>query len=575
MLKKIRELFGRGGQSAHPTNTKSRPSAVHHGPRVVHRPIPKSDLDQDAVKILQRLTRFDHSAYLVGGCVRDLLLDRQPKDFDIGTSATPRQIKRVFRNCRIIGRRFRLAHIYFQNGKIIEVATFRAHDGNELEAESADGKDLLIREDNEFGNPEEDAKRRDFTINALFYDLVNENILDHTDGLGDVRRKLIRTIGRPEIRFSEDPIRILRAIKFAARLGFEIEPETLEALKQTRGEIPKAAAPRILEEINRLAREGSARRAFELLRDYGVFDVILPELAEVYRDPRAWAMLAAMLDGIDGRRSEGSEVPLGVLFATLLLPAVEEQFGWNRDGKADPPRGLDVRAVVDEWLRPISLRLRLPRREQERCRQIMLLLVRMVPFHKGRRSARRSLRQRVNFPEALWILKVLGTERGGDFADAHGEWSAGAPAPRPAGKKPEARVRDADGAERDTRRRRRRRRRRSGAPGSDNGRPEPKDSPQDPKPSEKLPPPWDDSYFFAALPNAPDLPREEGDADRYGAANVGPTAPSPKPAADDPAAETEKEEGEAAPRKRRRSRRRRRGGGSRKSEDGSGGEGKP
>src|SRR6185503_17511295 len=172
------------------------------------------------VRIIKRLTRFDHTAYLVGGCVRDLLLDRQPKDFDIGTSATPRQIKRLFSNCRIIGRRFRLAHVYFQNGKIIEVATFRARDNGDAAPEPVEDEpsDLLIRDDNVFGTPEEDALRRDFTINALFYDVNAETVIDHADGVGDVLRRLVRTIGDPVVRFKEDPIRILRAIKFAARL---------------------------------------------------------------------------------------------------------------------------------------------------------------------------------------------------------------------------------------------------------------------------------------------------------------------------------------------------------------------
>ncbi|MBZ5639263.1 MAG: hypothetical protein LAO51_10990, partial [Acidobacteriia bacterium] len=190
------------------------PVPIRHGPRVVHHRIEPAELDQDAVRILQRLTRFDHAAYLVGGCVRDLLLGRRPKDFDIGTSATPRQIKRLFSNCRIIGRRFRLAHVYFQNGKIIEVATFRAYDGDEAEGGAEPGrKDLLIREDNVFGSVEEDALRRDFTINALLYDVGSCNVLDHADGLSDLRRRLVRTIGDPEVRFREDPIRILRAIK--------------------------------------------------------------------------------------------------------------------------------------------------------------------------------------------------------------------------------------------------------------------------------------------------------------------------------------------------------------------------
>ena len=290
MLKRLRKILTRRRATTSPEpaprqreNDRIRGEVppIHHGPKVVHRPIPISDIDPDAVKILRRLTRFNHTAYLVGGCVRDLLLDRHPKDFDIGTTATPRQVRRAFSNCRIIGKRFRLAHIYFQNGKIIEVATFRARDGDgDGDAPTPPGGqdgDLLIRDDNIFGTPEEDALRRDFTINALFYDVNDENVLDHADGLGDLRRRLIRTIGDPEIRFREDPIRILRAIKFAARLDFEIEPGTLEALRQTRNLIPKAAPPRILEEINRFCRGGAARKSFEALRETGVFEV--PDLS--------------------------------------------------------------------------------------------------------------------------------------------------------------------------------------------------------------------------------------------------------------------------------------------------------
>src|SRR4029077_14958216 len=309
VLKKIKALLARGSKrlryettktpplpAADPEPSPSPPSPpqVHRGPEVVHHPVALKDLDPDAVRIVKRLTRFNYPAYLVGGCVRDLLLELNPKDFDIATAATPRQVKRLFSNCRIIVRRLRLAHVSFQNGKIIEVATFRARDladgGPEVvEAEGErtaadDEDDLLIRDDNVFGTPEEDALRRDFTINALFYDVNAETVIDHADGLGDLRRRLVRTIGDPVVRFREDPIRILRAIKFAARLGFAIEDKTLAALRQTRSEIPKAAAPRILEEFNRFCRSGAGRRAFELTFETGVFDVIVPELAGTYRE---------------------------------------------------------------------------------------------------------------------------------------------------------------------------------------------------------------------------------------------------------------------------------------------------
>ena len=179
MLKRLRKILTRrrattSPDSAPPKRDSDRITGevppIHHGPKVVHRPIPVSESDPDACKTLRRLTRFNPPASMVGGCVRDLLLDRHPKDFDIGTTATPRQVRRAFSNCRIIGKRFRLAHVYFQNGKILEVATFRARDVDADDATPADGAavDLLIRDDNIFGTPEEDALRRDFTIKALF-----------------------------------------------------------------------------------------------------------------------------------------------------------------------------------------------------------------------------------------------------------------------------------------------------------------------------------------------------------------------------------------------------------------------
>src|SRR3954449_12599000 len=176
-------------------------------------------IDPDAAKVIQRLRRYDHAAYLVGGCVRDLMLGRKPKDFDVVTSATPNDIRRLFKNCRIIGRRFRLAHIFF-GPKIIETSTFRANP-REIEEEPSEsggdgeGGDLLIRRDNVFGSAEEDARRRDFTINGLFYDLEKEEVIDYVNGLADLEARLVRTIGDPETRFPEDPVRILRAIKFA------------------------------------------------------------------------------------------------------------------------------------------------------------------------------------------------------------------------------------------------------------------------------------------------------------------------------------------------------------------------
>ena len=232
----------------------------------------RAAIDPDADRVVRKLTRAGHKAYLVGGCVRDLLVARKPKDFDVATSATPNEIKATFRNCRIIGRRFRLAHVFF-GAKIIETSTFRANPRDE------DDHDLLIRRDNVFGTETEDARRRDFTINGLFYDVEREEVIDHVGGLADLDAKLIRTIGDPDIRFQEDPVRILRAIKFAARLDFGFEPATWRALLRWRGEISKCAPPRLLEEVHRLMRGGAARRSFELMVETGVLAVLSPYLA--------------------------------------------------------------------------------------------------------------------------------------------------------------------------------------------------------------------------------------------------------------------------------------------------------
>ncbi len=581
VLKKIKALLVRGSNRLrHETKTPppppvsepraTAPPAVHRGPEVVHHPVALQDLDPDAVRIVRRLTRFDYAAYLVGGCVRDLLLELSPKDFDIATSATPRQVKRLFSNCRIIGRRFRLAHVYFQNGKIIEVATFRAKDGADAAdvdgpvSPADDGEDLLIRDDNVFGTPEEDALRRDFTINALFYDVNAETVIDHADGMGDLRRRLVRTIGDPVVRFREDPIRILRAIKFAARLEFAIEPKTLAALKQTRAEIPKAASPRILEEFNRFCRGGAGKRSFELAFDTGVFEIILPELAGLYADDGLERkILLKLLSALDGRRKDGREVYPGDIFSALLFAAVAPRLGIALGPGAVARRdGRDGRSVVDEALRPIALRLRVARRDQEHVRQTLTSLQRMIPVRPMRRGAKAALMRRPAFPDAMEILDALAPLLGGEFANARAAWgeTIAAHADGAAREAHDARqVRSIDtiteGAPTGEGRGGKRRRGRRGGRGRRKDRPaappgeatappaiSPPSSPTPvpapvPKSSSaarraaKLPPVWDDNYFFAALPSVPTQGGDDHDSSRY---DVGVVPVTPPVEADEP-----------------------------------------
>src|SRR5256886_3216353 len=245
-------------------------------PRIVPRaehPISRRDIDPDALKVLYRLRQFDHVAYLVGGSVRDLLLGRRPKDFDIGTSAHPYQVKNLFRNCWIIGRRFRRAHVKFGQ-KVIEVATFRRQvaPGEEVVQDGVPAPDPttpegehLIHRDNTFGTPEEDAFRRDFTINALFYDIASFSVIDYVGGLDDLRARIVRSIGDPDVRLREDPVRMLRAIALAARLDFTIEPTLVDAIRTHRPGIPQASPPRLLEEYYKILRAGSSEPAFSAL----------------------------------------------------------------------------------------------------------------------------------------------------------------------------------------------------------------------------------------------------------------------------------------------------------------------
>jgi poly(A) polymerase len=229
-------------------------------------------IDPDAAKVVRRLVRHGYEAYLVGGCVRDSLLGRSPKDFDVATSAQPDDVQRLFRNCRIIGRRFRLAHVFFSGGKVIETATFRRNPTSEEKT----GDQLLIRRDNFFGRADEDAVRRDFTINALFYDLEAKQVIDWCGGVEDLQRRSVRTIGDPIVRFLEDPVRMLRAIKFSSRLNLGMTPNVYHAIVQCRGALAMAARPRLFEEVMRLLREGASQTCIWLAWETGVLDVLLP-----------------------------------------------------------------------------------------------------------------------------------------------------------------------------------------------------------------------------------------------------------------------------------------------------------
>jgi poly(A) polymerase len=385
--------------------------------------IAPDQIDSDAAKVIQRLRRYDHLAYLVGGCVRDLLLGRKPKDFDVVTSATPQEIKRLFRNCRIIGRRFRLAHIFF-GPKIIETSTFRQNP-REAEEELDDGGteaesgDLLIRRDNVFGTPEEDARRRDFTINGLFYDLESGQVIDHVTGLDDLKTRVVRTIGDPDIRFREDPVRILRAVKFAARCDLTIEPETYRRMMEHRQEITKCAQARVSEEFYRLLRGGAARRSMELLRETELLEILTPELArslsqttgddqEMRSRARLWAYLGALDRQVERRPIPPSNA---LLLAALTLPALRDALDPDSTGVRDTGQ------LVARALQPTVERLKASRRDAELTRQILLALRYVLPSQRPNRRRPR-LAGREFLDDTLRLAELVSDAEAADAAIA-------------------------------------------------------------------------------------------------------------------------------------------------------------
>ncbi|MBI5537808.1 MAG: polynucleotide adenylyltransferase PcnB [Deltaproteobacteria bacterium] len=339
--------------------------------------VDEARIDPDALKVVRRLVRHGFESYLVGGGVRDLLLGRRPKDFDIATKARPEQVRTLFRNSRIIGRRFRLVHVLFSERKVIEVATFRRNPHGADDA--LPGDDLLIRSDNAFGNAQEDAARRDLRINALFYDVDRRQVIDFVGGIPDIEGRVVRTIGDPEVRFREDPVRMIRAIKFAARLDLGIAPDVYDAIVLCRDSIASAARPRLFEELLKVLRSGAARRSVWLAWETGLLHLLLPELATLLDDDlsergpatRAWRALGEV-----DRRTVLLGAPLNdvVLMATLLLEPLREGVNGSRDRVGS----------AYEVLQPVIDRLALPRRIADEICRIVAILPRVAAGKPGR-----------------------------------------------------------------------------------------------------------------------------------------------------------------------------------------------
>lgn len=374
-------------------------------PRSQHN-LSRSLIDPDAVKVMYRLVRHGYKAYLVGGSVRDLLLGRIPKDFDVATDARPAEIRRLFRNCRVIGRRFRIVHVFFRGPKVIEVSTFRRNpqDGSR---EDQEAEDQARRGDNAFGEPHEDAFRRDLTINGLFYDISSFSIIDYVGGIDDLRIGIIRTIGDPDERFREDPVRMLRAVRHAARTGFALEPSTYESLLRNAPLIQTANFSRLQDELQKDMAGGALKSVFRLHKETGLMAAYFPELASyLNRDPEPgsifrpswiWEALSRLDAGVE---DPGAVTLLCAM--SLLFPLLEADL---RKKHCSLVASLGHGPEVHETLRWLCQPLGVRRKDQERFSRIWTSFVRLVTFLDSEKPVPLRLVKRPYFQEVLQFYR--------------------------------------------------------------------------------------------------------------------------------------------------------------------------
>lgn len=377
--------------------------------------ISPSLIDPDALLVLQKLREAGHTAYLVGGSVRDLLLKRVPKDFDISTSAQPEEIKDIFhRQCLLIGRRFRLAHIRFGH-KVIEVATFR----------SGENEDELIIRDNQWGSPEEDARRRDFTINGLFYEPSQHVILDYVGGWEDIHNNILKSIGNPEVRFKQDPVRMIRLLKFRARFGFEIAHDARKALVKCRQEIFKSSPARILEEILRMLESGAASPFFSLLAESGLLSLLYPSLNDYIKSPagKEWYYYLASADQLNLTRGK-NPLDRSLLMACMLFPLLKYglQTEYVDQGKI-PHLGevMMATSITTQRFEKDAFAI-FPRRLNAIMHGILSMQYRLTPLSGKIHHHPKIFRQK-DFPLALVLLKIRAIVDKG-LIETYTEWKA-------------------------------------------------------------------------------------------------------------------------------------------------------
>jgi poly(A) polymerase len=348
--------------------------------------VSRANISPNALKVLYRLHQAGFQAHLVGGGVRDLLLGREPKDFDIATDAHPEQVKAVFRNCRLVGRRFRLAHVHFGR-EIIEVATFRAG-ADAVDEDSQQTEDGRVLSDNVYGTIEQDALRRDFSVNALYYSIDDFSIVDYAGGVEDLQNGVLRLLGDPETRYREDPVRMLRAVRFAAKLGFRIATDTEQPITELAPLLADIPPARLFDEVLKLFLSGHAVASFEKLRQYGLFAALFPDtercLAQLDHE-FPLTLVTKGLENTDRRLNEDKPVTPAFLFAVLLWEPVRQQaLKLQADGEAPYPA---VQKAAGELMARQVERVALPRRFSAPMQEIWSLQSRFL-LTRGKRPQR-------------------------------------------------------------------------------------------------------------------------------------------------------------------------------------------
>lgn len=379
-------------------------------PRNKHN-ISKADISTNALKVLNRLISHGFQAYIVGGSVRDLLLHKAPKDFDIATNATPNEIKNLFKNARIIGRRFKLVHILFHR-EVIEVATFRGHDSSDS-SHQFNERGMLVR-DNVYGSLDEDAWRRDFTINSLYYNISDSSIIDFTGGVQDVQQKRIRIIGDPVTRYKEDPVRMLRAVRFSAKLHFKLSPETEAPFPKISHLITQVSSSRLFDEMTKLYQCGEAETVQKLLVQYGLFHYLFPQTSALLESNYPVnPLLGIALENTDTRIRDGKPVTPAFLIAILLwFPMIEISKKLQKSGLDPLP---SIEKAMSLALSDQNTIISIPKRYSQVIREIWLLQYR---FEKrlGGRAFNLLLHPRFRAAYDFMALRALAGDESMDLA---------------------------------------------------------------------------------------------------------------------------------------------------------------